>query len=347
MKRLRRGLFKILTGISLLLCLATIGVWILSYMRPGVIRSFTSHGDWEFVFSRGKMVIDHSTREQPFYNLNLYFARAPSWELSEYPPILQNPHSSFSFLGFRWFSGSFGIPFHELQFPCLASVLITAMLPAISRVRRRNRVKRGCCKNCGHDIRATPNRCSECGTVLEGSGAIAYFYHGMLNGITATSFLLFIVTIALWILSYFSCATFGWSGVTTRQDVYCSRGEIETMHELYIDPGSTMGGPEFHINLIEKQQLFDDLKHELSHWKVFQFAWFSSYHDATAYDWGVLWPCWSLALITAIPPIIWIRHKRRRILPGLCTVCGYDLRATPDLCPECGTIPPGKKMVAT
>jgi hypothetical protein len=51
-------------------------------------------------------------------------------------------------------------------------------------------------------------------------------------------------------------------------------------------------------------------------------------------------PCWLLALVLGISPGAWVvRRLRRRHPPGLCPSCGYDLRASPERCPECGVVP--------
>jgi hypothetical protein len=50
-------------------------------------------------------------------------------------------------------------------------------------------------------------------------------------------------------------------------------------------------------------------------------------------------PCWFVFIVTAVPPALWLyicNRRRQQLGLGRCRVCGYDLRATPDRCPECG-----------
>lgn len=63
------------------------------------------------------------------------------------------------------------------------------------------------------------------------------------------------------------------------------------------------------------------------------------------YGWGVFVPHWVLAVVFGIFPgwrfVIELRLRKQRRLVGMgrCAGCGYDLRATPDRCPECGAVP--------
>jgi hypothetical protein len=57
--------------------------------------------------------------------------------------------------------------------------------------------------------------------------------------------------------------------------------------------------------------------------------------------WFLSVPFWFLLLASSALPAAWlVRRLRRRPGAGArpCPSCGYDLRATPDRCPECGAV---------
>ena len=52
---------------------------------------------------------------------------------------------------------------------------------------------------------------------------------------------------------------------------------------------------------------------------------------------------WIMIVAFATLPATWVVQRkltRQGAKAGTCRMCGYDLRATPTRCPECGTKPP-------
>jgi len=73
-------------------------------------------------------------------------------------------------------------------------------------------------------------------------------------------------------------------------------------------------------------------------------AWFLDTPPKVGSSAGVVFafPWWSCALATGVLPGVWLAraamgfNRSRRWTAGHCRACGYDLRATPERCPECG-----------
>jgi hypothetical protein len=64
-----------------------------------------------------------------------------------------------------------------------------------------------------------------------------------------------------------------------------------------------------------------------------------NWHEESIY---ICFPHWGVAMAFSILPtvrVVGYLRRRRRFGAGRCSSCGYDLRATPDRCPECGATP--------
>ena len=148
----------------------------------------------------------------------------------------------------------------------------------------------------------------------------------LLNLLTALSLLLCVLTVVLWARSYFV------------------RDAVEFMVGRRAGGAASAGG-----QLVVSVRKYDlDLGRRLN-WNRDGFhdpdvgsrksalANFTWGFDSAARESIVVTPIWPLAALAAIFPAIALYHRRRRRKPGVCSRCGYDLRATPDRCPECGT----------
>jgi hypothetical protein len=170
--------------------------------------------------------------------------------------------------------------------------------------------------------------------------------------LAAISFVCFIASISLWVRSRSSSDMLFWSDKNNGQMIWIFwwSGEL-VIHHLSgnVSWGLSSG---FHFN----NAIYPDVP-------MFGAEnWNGWYHSIAGAGCGHLFavlpnprsnyadtvlalPFRLITALTAILPAIAAMQflKRRALGQGLCAHCGYDLRATPDRCPECGSMPTKSK----
>jgi len=189
MRRFRRILLHAITLASLALCLATVVLWVGSYAYFGEYRQLNKdngrlldlvvlYGGMqvakvENVWNRNGELGWEWDRGWSWVPLNdgrsLWGAPPKDWQLFHGAGTVADHRA----LGFRLMSGNLGgipgSPFWSIRVPLWAIALAFSALPVFRalRWRRRRRARRarsaGLCPACGYDLRATPERCPECG----------------------------------------------------------------------------------------------------------------------------------------------------------------------------------------
>lgn len=184
--------------------------------------------------------------------------------------------------------------------------------------------------------------------------------HVLHVAVTLLSLVLFVGLASLWVRSYggtdfvrrgwlagfdsFSIRNHGQQLSVTRGQVRYTREEHTYYHHGHVDPSKLqpIGTMNWgygrlgvgHINWEAPRRTF----WERRGFAVWDSGWMSSFADSRDHNWGA--PIWPAVALFAIPPVLAARRfvrRWRRHGAGRCAACGYDLRATPERCPECGT----------
>jgi hypothetical protein len=176
MKRFRRWLFNGLAVLSLLLCMATAVMW---------FAVSSSRGSFGIDYASSPAATQYNFVAYPgglFFSLYLPSRIANgsarglhvAWYRAQPGIYVDKP--SDAVLGFAYQTSyempggavlsRLDIPYWFIIALTLVSTLVSSMLLLFRSANRlRQQLDLNCCVHCGYDLRATPDRCPECGTV--------------------------------------------------------------------------------------------------------------------------------------------------------------------------------------
>ena len=168
----------------------------------------------------------------------------------------------------------------------------------------------------------------------------------------ALSLLICLATAVLWVWSYRSGCALEHGGAT-QIDLASEHGAVAL---VISHPGEA--GEPFTLGwtLVNDSTVLSDestpTKGEVFRYRAAGFEWASyvpASPTATVPGAGMRYrvvavPHWSMTAILAVLPACWLRQwwTERYRCAGTCPRCGYDLRASTERCPECGTPVPSE-----
>jgi hypothetical protein len=190
--------------------------------------------------------------------------------------------------------------------------------------------------------------------------------HIFCSGGVILSLLILVTSILFWIRGYFVSDRFFWQGYDdigdrsywTQNLITTGRGGVGMNRVIQSSDINANYGPKarqrpgfikhywspFYSTKLAEYPYFRMGSGDKPVWGGFKHSVFTEpdpAHDRPKrLSWQVVVPFWAICALTAPWPLIsvWRCRRRRRFVAGCCQVCGYDLRATPDRCPECGSV---------
>jgi hypothetical protein len=184
---MRRRIFTFSSVISLLLCLATVALWVRSYWFVDFVAwrsSSLQSGDvvyrhWVLSSCEGGACLygERGIVESTFPQSSRQWHRWPvergTHAVGEYERATRyfDMPTSAHPLGFqvaaRSTAGRWPRSFFTIALPFWFLSMLLGALPALSlasKLRQSRRIRRGLCRSCGYDLRRSADRCPECGT---------------------------------------------------------------------------------------------------------------------------------------------------------------------------------------